>query len=41
MELKPGDKFVDRYQLLSKLGEGGNGCAIISGLIDKCDPSCR
>ena len=25
MELKPGDKFDDRYQLLSKLGEGGMG----------------
>jgi hypothetical protein len=25
MEPKPGDKFGDRYQLLSKLGEGGHG----------------
>jgi len=25
MELKPGDKFSDRYQLLSKPGEGGMG----------------
>jgi len=25
MELKPGDKFGDRYQLLSKLGAGGMG----------------
>jgi hypothetical protein len=23
MDLKPGDKLGDRYQLLSKLGEGG------------------
>ncbi len=25
MDFKPGDKFGDRYQLLSKLGEGGFG----------------
>ena len=25
MDLKPGDKFGDRYQLLSKLDEGGMG----------------
>src|ERR1700733_13764841 len=25
VELKPGDKFDDRYQLLSKLGKGGMG----------------
>src|ERR1700730_9334004 len=25
MDLKPGDKFDDRYQLLSMLGEGGMG----------------
>ncbi len=25
MELKPGDKFGDRYQLLSRLGAGGMG----------------
>jgi serine/threonine protein kinase len=25
MELKPGDKFGDRFRLLSKLGSGGMG----------------
>jgi len=32
MDLKPGDKFDDRYQSLSRLGEGGHGHSLWMGL---------